>query len=132
MQAAAEEEAITGINVTPMVDVILVLLIIFMATAPLLQRRALKVNIPKAAKSERVATQALRVEFDAKGAVSLAGRPLALQDLVRELALAVSRDPAAHVSVAADKALPYGEVVRLLDEIRGSGVKRVGLEVKAR
>jgi len=133
MQApAGDNDAITSINVTPLVDIILVLLIIFMVTAPLLHRRALHVNVPKAAKSERVATQALSVEFDAKGEIRLEGRRLVLQDMVHELSLAAARDPSVHVAVAADRSLPYGEVVRLLDAIRGAGVLRVGLEVKPR
>ncbi|MBI3548736.1 MAG: biopolymer transporter ExbD [Elusimicrobia bacterium] len=126
------QDAITGINVTPLVDVMLVLLIIFMATAPMLQRRALHVQIPKAQRSERVATETTRVEFAANGELQLDGKTLTRADLIHELGVIVSRQPAAHVAVAADKKIPYGEIVALLDEIRGAGVQRVGLEVQRR
>jgi biopolymer transport protein ExbD len=125
-----EQDTITGINVTPLVDVILVLLTIFMVTAPMLRRRALHVQIPKAVNSERVATQALRVELDAKRKLWLDGKPMILADLIRELTIRSEREPAVRVSLAADEAIPYGDVVVLLDELRASGIKRVGLEVR--
>ena len=53
---------ITGINVTPLVDVVLVVLIIFMATAPMIARRAIKIEVPRVAKSDKAATDALAKE----------------------------------------------------------------------
>ena len=133
MQApAGDNDVITNINVTPLVDVILVLLIIFMVTAPLMHQRALHVQLPKASKSERVATEALRVEFDSKRQASLNGQHLTMPDLIHELSIAAARDPATHVSVAADRGLSYGDIVELLDQIRGAGIQRVGLEVRMR
>ncbi len=125
-----DSETITGINVTPLVDIVLVLLIIFMASAPLMQRKAMNVSLPKAAKSERVATQTMRLEFNAQRQLRLDGRRLSEPDLARELARVVELQPAAHVAVAADEAIPYGEVISLLDLIKTSGVKRIGLEVR--
>ena len=132
MQAPETQDSITGINVTPLVDIILVLLIIFMATAPLMSRRALNVSIPKAQKSERIATETLRLELTKERTIFMDGKRLKLPDLIRELKILTAREPALHVAVAADQAVPYGEVVRLLDDIRLSGVKRVGLEVKSK
>lgn len=123
-------DAITGINVTPLVDVILVLLIIFMVTAPMLHRRALHVQIPKAAQSERVATQTVRVELDAKRKLWLEGKPLIADDLIGELKRRMQAEPDMPVSLAADQSIPYGDVVALLDRLRASGVKRIGLEVR--
>lgn len=125
-----QNDSITGINVTPLVDVILVLLTIFMVTAPMLQRRALHVQIPKAANSERVATQALRVELDAKRQLWLDGKQLILQDLINELQRRAQQESDMPVSLAADQTIPYGDVVALLDQLRASGVKRIGLEVR--
>ena len=123
-------DAITGINVTPLVDVILVLLIIFMVTAPMLHRRALHVQIPKASQSERVATQTVRVELDAKRKLWLEGKPLVADDLIGELKRRMQAEPDMPVSLAADQSIPYGDVVALLDRLRASGVKRIGLEVR--
>jgi biopolymer transport protein ExbD len=120
---------ITGINVTPLVDVTLVVLIIMMATAPLIARRAIKIDVPRASNHDRTATDALAVTLDAKRVLTLAGKPVTAEAMRRTLAAAVARSPEQPVTVAADKSLPYGEVTALLDEIRAAGVRKVGLEV---
>ncbi|HEX4046788.1 MAG TPA: biopolymer transporter ExbD [Elusimicrobiota bacterium] len=129
MRATDDEGAITGINVTPLVDVILVVLIIFMATAPIIARRAIKVDLPKAARHERIATDALNVALDAARRLTLSGKPVTPEQLKRALSLAVAADPAQPVTISADRALPYGDVASLLDDIRAAGVRKVGLEV---
>jgi biopolymer transport protein ExbD len=123
---------ITGINITPLVDVVLVLLIIFMATAPLIHRRTLQVNVPKAKHNEPKATAALQIQYTEAREILLDGKSFTPEDLTRELTLRFRTDPALHVSVAADRALPYGDVVELLDAVRGVGVRKVALEVKSR
>lgn len=130
MQSSEDGDgAITGINVTPLVDVTLVVLIIFMATAPMIARRALKLDLPKAAQHEKTATDALGVALDGSRHLTLSGKAITADQLKRALSLAVSLNPAQAVTVAADRALPYGEVAALLDDIRGAGVHKVGLEV---
>lgn len=133
MQAdSGDENAITGINVTPLVDIILVVLIIFMATAPLIQKRAVKVDVPKAAHHERAATEALQVVFNERRELTLAGKAVSREELARSLAARVAYESGVHVTLAADKALPYGEIMGILDVVRGSGVKKIGLEVRAK
>lgn len=119
---------ITGINVTPLVDIILVVLIIFMATAPMIQNRSMKVDLPKAVRNEKSATEAYEVTFTAARQLLFRGKPIKQDALVLELLAAPDRA----VILAADKAVPYGEVVSLLDAIRGAGVKRIGLQVASR
>jgi len=121
---------ITGINVTPLVDVVLVVLIIFMATAPMIARRAIRVEVPKVAKSDKAATDALAVALNAKRELTLAGKPTTLNDLKKTLSAAVASRPDQAVTLSADKGLPYGDVAELLDAVRSSGVKKVGLEVR--
>ncbi len=130
MEASDDEEGgITGINITPLVDVTLVVLIIFMATAPLIARRAIKVDLPKAALHEKTETDALSVALDGARRLTLSGKAVTADQLKRALALAALADPGQAVTVAADHNLPYGEVTALLDDIRGAGVRKVGLEV---
>lgn len=133
MAASSDENGglITGINVTPLVDVVLVLLIIFMATAPLIARRAIAVNVPKAATGER-ATAALRVTYTAEKVVLLEKTPFALEALAVELKSRRRLEPDLHLAVAADAGLPYEAVMELLDTIRGAGVKKVALEVASK
>lgn len=131
MQASSDDGdgPITGINVTPLVDVTLVVLIIMMATAPLIARRAIKVDVPRAAHHDRTATDALTVALDGARALTLSGRSVTRDQLIKELSEAVRLSPEQPVTVAADKSLPYGEVTSLLDDIRAAGVHKVGLEV---
>ena len=127
--ANSEESAITGINVTPLVDIILVVLIIFMATAPLIHSRAMKVDLPKASQHEKAATEALQIVFNAQREIYLSGKRMTLEELGRTLkALAALSD--VRVALKADQSIPYGEIVGLLDAVRAAGVRKIGLEVK--
>jgi biopolymer transport protein ExbD len=127
-----DEAAITGINVTPLVDIILVVLIIFMATAPLIHNRAMKVDLPKAAKHEKAATEAVQVVYNAQKELTLSGRRVTEAQLGAELAALVSREADIRVALRADRNLSYGDIVQILDLVRGAGVHKIGLEVKAK
>lgn len=122
--------AITGINITPLVDVVLVLLIIFMATAPMIARRAMKVEVPRVSQSDKAAVDSLGISLDGERRLSLAGRVVSLEELKGLLSSAVRARADQAVTVSADKTLPYGEVAELLDAVRGAGVRKVGLEVR--
>ncbi len=121
---------ITGINITPLVDVVLVVLIIFMATAPMIARRAIRVEVPKVSKSDKSATAALAITLNGKRELALSGKPITLAELRKMLTSATTAKPDQAVTLAADKTLAYGEVAELLDVVRSSGVKKVGLEVR--
>lgn len=121
---------ITGINVTPLVDVVLVVLIIFMATAPMIARRAIRVEVPKVAKSDKSATDAIAVALNGKRELTLSGKPTTLDDLKKILSAATRAKPDQAVTLSADKTLAYGEVAELLDAVRTAGVRKVGLEVR--
>ena len=128
----SSEESISGINIAPFVDVILVLLIIFMATAPLIQRRAIKVNVPQAANNEPKATATIRVVFNEAKELYLEEDRIVPEDLGRQLDIMVKADPLLHVALLADQTIPYGDVVGVLDIIRGAGVKKLALEVRGK
>ena len=131
MQKLADEQGpITDINVTPLVDISLVLLVIFMATAPLISRRALNVDVPAAAQQDRAEVEALQIVYGRDRALSLGGRPVSREELGRGLAGLARRDPGLRVIVAADRAIAYGEIVGLLDLVRGAGLRKVSLEVR--
>jgi len=126
-----EEAFITNINVTPLVDILLVVLIIFMATAPLIHNRVMKVDLPKAAHHEQAATEALQVLFNSNREIFLSGRRVSLDELGGRLKAMTAASEDVRVALRADRAIPYGEIVGLLDLVRGSGVHKIGLEVKA-
>ncbi len=126
------EESISGINIAPFVDVILVLLIIFMATAPLIQRRAINVNVPQAAHTSPKATATIRVLFTDAKELLLEDDKISPEDLGKQLEVMVRADPFLHVALLSDQANTYGDVVNILDVIRGAGVKKLALEVRTK
>lgn len=131
MHASDDSDApITGINVTPLVDVVLVLLIIFMATAPIIARRAIKVEVPKVSKADKAATDALAIGMDGARELTLAGKAVSRDELKRVLTAAVAMRPDQAVTISADKTLSYGDVADLLDAVRSAGVRKLGLEVR--
>ena len=101
-----DDGAITGINVTPLVDIILVVLIIFMATAPMIQSRSVRVDLPKAKATERSAAEALDVTLTAERKLLLQGKPLTREQIIAQLLVMPDRA----VVLSADQSIPYGEV----------------------
>lgn len=128
MQASSpRQKTVTGINVTPMVDITLVLLIIFMVTATFVSDAGLKVNLPKAAATEAAATASLTVTVTNKGELYLMKQSVDLNGLTANLTREARLNPGVRVTLAADRKLPYGDVVRILDVIKRAGVTRVAL-----
>ncbi|MFH1725605.1 MAG: biopolymer transporter ExbD [Elusimicrobiota bacterium] len=127
-----DEQPITAINVTPLVDIILVLLIIFMATAPLIHRRSIKVDVPQAVHQERATVESVPVVYNNRREIFLSGKKVTRSELASELRHQAAGPGDTHVTMSADQAIAYGEIVGLLDVIRGAGVRKIGLEVRAR
>ncbi len=132
MQAPGKASGpMTGINITPLVDVVLVLLIIFMVTAPMIAHRTIKIDIPKAAHHSHTATKAIEISMDSKTQIYFSGKPVTPAQLAQTLAQIFESNPDTRVTLAADKKVAYGKIVTLLDIIRGSGIHKIGLEVKS-
>jgi biopolymer transport protein ExbD len=119
------QDMMSEINVTPLVDVMLVLLVVFIITAPLLAPQSLKISLPKTVAVAR-GTKPLHVHLavDAQGRIELDGH--ALGDI--ELAEALKKravDPQFQVQVEADKAVPYGRVAELMAIAQRAGVAKL-------
>jgi len=120
---------ITDINVTPLVDIMLVLLIIFMLTAHVIARQAIEVKLPKAASGGTITPTTLGVTLTREGRLSLNGievTPDALRDAVRD---AVAKDPKTQVIVAGDKDVSHGRVVWVLDLVKSLGVTSFAIQI---
>jgi biopolymer transport protein ExbD len=117
-----DDAGITGINVTPLVDVMLVLLIIFMVTANLINNKTIGVALPKAATGIGPEATAAKVEIGKDGAVTLDGRAITLDALAKEIAALKGDKTGFTVSIAADRAASHGRVIDAIDAIRQGGV----------
>ena len=115
------------INVTPLVDVMLVLLVIFMVTAPMMQQ-GVQVNLPKAnTKAMTPAEESVVVSVDKSGKVFIDKEEVPAGELRERLtSMFVSRTKK-EVFLKADAAVPYGEVVRTMADIKGAGIERLGM-----
>ena len=121
---------ISDINVTPLVDITLVLLIIFMVTARLIMNRAIPgVEAPKAASGEEVRTT-LALTIDQNRALFVNGQKVADQrEMGDALRRAVGQNPDVQAVITADNTIPYGDFVALIDLVRLSGIKKYALTV---
>jgi biopolymer transport protein ExbD len=121
---------ISDINVTPLVDITLVLLIIFMVTARLIMNRAIPgVEAPKAASGEEVRTT-LALTIDQARSLYVNGEKVADRKEVSDrLRRAVAQNPEVQAVITADNSVPYGDFVGVIDLVRLSGVKKYALTV---
>jgi len=123
----SEHRPLSDINVTPLVDVVLVLLIIFMVTAPMLQM-GIDVNLPKVkAKSVDITEEKLVLTIDGGRRIFLNKNQIPLQDLKPKLEAIFQDRIDREIFMRADKGVPYGFVVEVMSEIRKAGVDRLGM-----
>lgn len=115
------------INVTPFVDVMLVLLIVFMITAPLLSV-GVPVDLPKTRAAQLTDTkEPLVVTIDRKGEIYLQKREISLEKLVPRLRAVTGANPEARIFVRCDQAIQYGVVLSVMGEISAAGFRKVSL-----
>lgn len=115
---------IEGINVTPLVDIMLVLLIIFMVTARLVDSPAVPLDLPKASQSEDVQT-IFAVSITAGGALLLDGAPTDAATLQERARRALATDPELRAVIQADGAVSHRQVIAVLDGLKEAGLTRV-------
>lgn len=121
---------INDINITPFVDVVLVLLVIFMVTAPMMMKDLLEIKLPKASQTDKQAVTTLAVVVTAQGQILLNGQ-LVTEDVLAERAKAASKDdPNTQVVIAADQESKHGQVVRVIDIVKSSGLLQFALQVE--
>lgn len=127
--AGGEDEVVSAINTTPLVDIMLVLLIIFMLTANLIARQAIEVELPKASQSTSLNPTTLAVTLTRDGSIYLNGKPTtpqALRDAVRD---AVAKDPKTQAVISGDKSVSHGRVVWVLDVVKSLGVSSFAIQI---
>ena len=132
MAAASQDndDAIVGINVTPLVDITLVLLIIFMATAHMIVHRSMSLNLPKVINSQTVPAQSIQVMLEADKSLQLNGQKVGIPELGFNLGQMSRLDPELRVTLSADERVSWGDVAAVLDVIRGAGVTKIATEMQ--
>lgn len=123
----SDRGTMSQINVTPLVDVMLVLLVIFMVTAPMMQQ-GVQVNLPKAsAKAMSAKEETVMVSLDKKGRLYINKTETAPAELRDKLSAMFANRTKKEVFLKADQDVPYGEVVKTMAEIKAAGIERLGM-----
>ena len=123
----SDRPVMSQINVTPFVDVMLVLLVIFMITAPMMQQ-GMQVNLPKTeAKAMDVKDEPIIVTVDKSGRAFLDKVEIPQGQLKTKLTALFATKTKKEVFLKADRDVPYGDVIRTMAEIKGAGVERLGM-----
>ena len=126
LERTPSAQPMSDINMTPLIDVMLVLLVIFIITAPLMVS-AVKVDLPQTEGAQAAdAPQFVSLALDKSGQVYLADQPVALPALAQELKQAAQRNPLTEVQLRADATVPYGRVVEVMGLAHTAGLSRIG------
>lgn len=124
-----EDGEISDINIVPFVDVILVVLIIFMVTTPFIMKPSININLPKAGSGGETTPSELSIGIAANGSLSLNGKPAdeaAISDYAKQMA---AKNPETQAIVSADKDVPHGKVVGIIDAIKTGGIKKFAITI---
>ncbi|MBF5046177.1 biopolymer transporter ExbD [Aggregicoccus sp. 17bor-14] len=130
VQQGDADEEIVGINVTPLVDITLVLLIIFMVTANFIVKETVEVDLPKAANGGETVQGLVNVVLDKAGQLYFDGAPVTEGELQQKAAAQLQKDPQTRAIISADQSLPYGRVMHLIDVVKGQGIARFALNIE--
>ena len=131
MQTGGDDDGlVSGINVTPLVDITLVLLIVFMVTANFISEQGLKVQLPKVATHELAPTPAITVAMGKDGALVLMKKTVTLDELRLALARELRLDPNVKVLFKAQKDLSYENVALTLDAMKQAGITKIALAME--
>lgn len=122
-KAGGDSETISEINMVPLIDIILVVLIIFMVTAPALIKPSVEVNLPEAASGDETTPSLLNIALTADGQVLLNNEEVDEDETKRLSKDEVERNPEVQAVIIADRDLPYGQVIKVLDWVKSAGVK---------
>ncbi|ACG72740.1 Biopolymer transport protein ExbD/TolR [Anaeromyxobacter sp. K] len=124
------DDAITGINVTPLVDVTLVLLVVFMVTATYVVKDGIDVDLPRAASGGESTGPTLAFTLDRGGHLFLDGAPVERDAARAAVRAALARSPEARAVIGADRAASHGAVVSLIDLVKTEGLTRFAIQIE--
>ena len=129
-QGESGDDEIVGINVTPLVDVVLVLLVIFLVTANFIVRETVEVDLPRAANGGETVQGLVNVVLDKDGRLFLDGAEVSEAQLTERITQSLAKDPQTRAIISADQGVNYGRVMRLIDVVKGQGIAKFALNIQ--
>lgn len=123
-------QVMSGINITPFVDVVLVLLVIFMITAPALVKEMIDIKLPKTSTSDGQVLQTLGIALNKEGNILLNGQLTDEENLKKSLLDELKKTQDVQAIISADVEVSYGKVVKLIDLIKTTGVEKFAVQIE--
>ena len=123
------DEPISEINIVPFVDIILVVLIIFMITTPFIVKPSFNINLPKAASGDETTPSQLNITLTSDGATMLNGKASSNEAISKFATETLITRPDTQAIIAADKDVPHGRVVGLIDVVKSAGIKKFAITI---
>ena len=130
IDGADRNETIAEINVVPLVDIVLVILIIFMVSAPIFIKPSININLPQAATGKEDVPSNLNITISADGKIDYNGEIVTKDQLAERVAVDVKKNAEVHAVIAADKSVSHGTVIEILDSLQIKGVKKFAINVQ--
>ncbi len=130
LMGSDDDDVISDINITPFVDIVLVLLIIFMVTSTYITRAAIEVELPKAASGGQAVDNTLNLVITKDGQLLLNGAPTDRDAIVAAIKEGIKTTPKLQAVIAADKGVEYGEVVSMIDLVKLNGITSFALNIE--
>lgn len=128
--ASSGDDEITGINVTPLVDIMLVLLIIFMVTATYIVKEAIEIELPKAAAGGETTDRTLSIVVTKDGKSFLDGVEVTEAALIEKIKTAPEKPEDMQAVIGADKEAMHGAVVHMLDVLKSHGITKFAIQIE--
>lgn len=125
-----QNDEINEINITPFVDVVLVLLVIFMVTAPMMIKTSMELKLPAAEHTDQIERTTIGITILKSGNIMLNGSIISPTDLEQEIKMALEKDSKTQVIIMADKMATHGMVIELLDIVKGAGATNFAFQVE--
>ncbi len=129
-ESVDSDEVISSINITPFVDVVLVLLVVFMVTAPALMKDTLGLQLPKSSQADPAPTFTLGISITRSGQVLLEGVPIEPEAFRARIKEAMIKNPEVQAVLSADQETKHGDVVRVMDWVKGAGLSKFAIQIQ--
>lgn len=125
-----DDDGINDINITPFVDVVLVLLVIFMVTAPMMVKESLNIKLPSTETSDRSKPDRLGISINRNGQILINGELVSEDTLLSEASMAVTNNKDVQALISADIDSRHGDVVKVIDLIKKAGIDNFAFQIE--
>ena len=124
-----DDEPIAAINIVPFVDIILVVLIIFMVTTPIIMKPSINVNLPQSSSGDKTEASKLAISISKEGQLRLNGQVSSKEEISNYSKELLASNPNTQAVISADKDISHGDVVGIIDVIKSTGIKKFGITI---